>query len=90
MKSLRVEETQNTLIISTNIQEMLSSFVMFPAPQKKESPNLDVIDIFLDAEVAVSALHYPLNTGPGHPALRLSAHLQQYHVSETLHQLVSC
>ena len=39
MKSLRVEETQNTLIISTNIQEMLSSFVMFPAPQKKESPN---------------------------------------------------
>ena len=41
MKSLRVEETQNTLIISTNIQEMLSSFVMFPAPQKKESPNLD-------------------------------------------------
>ena len=38
MKSLRVEETQNTLIISTNIQEMLSSFVMFPAPQKKESP----------------------------------------------------
>ena len=32
MKSLRVEETQNTLIISTNIQEMLSSFVMFPSP----------------------------------------------------------
>ena len=38
MKSLRLEETQNTIIISTTSQEMLSSFVMFPAPQKKESP----------------------------------------------------
>ena len=45
MKSLRVEETQNTLIISTNIQEMLSSFVMFPAPQKKESPLIFHIEI---------------------------------------------
>ena len=50
----------------------------------------NVIDVFLDTEVAVSTLHYPLNTGPGHPTLRLSAHLHQYHVSETLLQLVSC
>ena len=34
-----------------------------------------VLDIFLDAEVAVAALESSLDAGPGHPSLCLSAHL---------------
>ena len=42
---------------------------------KYNNVSVTVLNIFLNAEVAVAALECPLDAGPGHPALCLSAHL---------------